>query len=1010
MATEREQLEQAITAQEGLRGTLSDAVVDAAIAALREKLASLDVQGKPSAGQQRKQVTVLFADVSGFTSIANGMDAEDVNDLINTLWQQLDAVISEQGGQIDKHIGDAVMALWGASEAREDDPARAIRAALLMQQALREYVRKDRRIGKEDPILMRIGINTGPVLLGAVGTRGEFSAIGDAVNVAKRLEESAPVGGVLVSHDTYRHVRGIFTVQPLDPIVVKGKPDPLTVYVVHAEKPRAFRTMTRGVEGIETRMIGRDAELKRLQKLFEKTIKNTKTQAITIVGDAGVGKSRLMYEFSNWIELRPERVRLFRGRATQEMASLPYGLIRSVLAFRFEIQDSDSAAAARDKVEKGIVEFLGDDEAARIKAMFVGHLVGYDFSARPELQGQLNDATRFRDRALTYITDLFRAVTKDRPCLLFLEDLHWADEPSLNVIDRLIKEAPDLPLLIVGLARPVLFERRPTWGKGQRVRLRLDLQPLSASDSRKLVEEILQKVRDLPASLRDLIVTGAEGNPFYLEELTKMLIEDGVILKGEDEWTVQAAKITEVRVPPTLTGVLQARLDALPTTERATLQKASVIGRIFWDMAVAQLETADEHLQQDTALSLKTLAHRELIFRRQESSFTDAQEFIFKHAILRDVTYESVLKRLRRVYHIQIAKWLEEQSSDRLSEYISLIAEHYERAGDIRQAVEYLIRAGDQASRIAELGEAVGLFQHALELTTAESDSELKRQRAIILSMLADNHWLLGRYEDSRRFGTESLTLARELGDVALISNALSLLARVEWVAGDMDHAERLIGEGLELARSSGNQSSISEALRQLCIIHLIRNNFERAVSYAQQSVEVARQCGDRQREALGLNMLGYSLVRKGDVGAALPHLHEGLKVAQEIKAAGVAAVINDSLGEAYFLQENYDAALEEFLKALKSNLSRNMLSLASSNVAHVAMVIQQKGEQERAVELATLAHNNPFSDSQVRGFSGPLLDRLGTILPKKVFDAAAKRGRKLDLEATCRELLASSR
>jgi class 3 adenylate cyclase len=258
-----QQLEQAIAALEGQRGILGDAVVDAALAPMREKLAALQAQAVPSE-QQRKQVTVLFADVSGFTAMSETLDAEEVTEIMNALWARLDAAITAQGGQIDKHIGDAVMALWGVESAREDDPERAIRAALAMQAEIRNFVETQQLASRQ----MRIGLNTGPVLLGEVGTTHEFTAMGDAVNLASRLEHAAPVGGVLISHATYRQVRGVFDVQAQAPLAVKGKAAPVQTYVVLQAKPRAFRMGTRGVEGIETHMVGRDAELLTLQSAF----------------------------------------------------------------------------------------------------------------------------------------------------------------------------------------------------------------------------------------------------------------------------------------------------------------------------------------------------------------------------------------------------------------------------------------------------------------------------------------------------------------------------------------------------------------------------------------------------------------------------------------------------------------------------------------------------------------------------------------------------------------------
>ena len=316
--------------------------------ALREKLAALT--SRPE--QQRKLVTVLFADVSGFTAMSEKMDAEEVNEVMNALWERLDKAITDHNGYIDKHIGDAVMAIWGAKMAQENDPEQAFRAALAMQTELATF-----RENHNVKLAMRIGINTGPVLLGEVGTTGEFTAIGDTVNVASRLEHVAPVGSILISHDTYRHVRGVFDAEPLDSVIVKGKAEPIQVYVIKRAKPRAFRRATRGVEGIETQMIGREKELNLLKGALDATLKNRTIQIVTIVGEAGMGKSRLVYEFENWVDLLPQEVYFFKGRAGLETQHSP--LLWPGTSFYFAIRFGmmTSLALFVKKLKKGSEKF-----------------------------------------------------------------------------------------------------------------------------------------------------------------------------------------------------------------------------------------------------------------------------------------------------------------------------------------------------------------------------------------------------------------------------------------------------------------------------------------------------------------------------------------------------------------------------------------------------------------------------------------------------------------------------
>jgi ABC-type oligopeptide transport system substrate-binding subunit/class 3 adenylate cyclase len=743
--TEREQLEQAIAQLETQRATLGDGVVDVSIAALHEKLAALE-----RTPEQRKQATILFADLSGYTAMAETMDAEEVSEVMNALWQQIDATIVEHGGRIDKHTGDGVMAVWGVQEAREDDPEQAIRAALAMQAGLADFKASHN-------INMRIGLSTGLVLLGTVDTTGEFSIFGDTVNLASRLEEIAPTGGVLISHDTYRHVRGVFDVLEQDPILVRGKARPVLTYVVQRAKPRAFRLPTRGVAGIETRMVGRDAELLMLQNMFRDAIEDAEVQVVTIVGDAGVGKSRLLYEFEKWIELQPDRVWRFEARATPETEARPYGLIRRMFADRFEILGSDSAAEVRHKFRAGMAAALSSDQAA-----LVGQLLGFDFSDTPAVQARLGSES-FGEMATTLLAQFLRTIAGN-PTVILLEDIHWADDSSLDLLDHLVGTVPNTRLLVICLARPPLFERRPSWGEGREAHTQINLKPLSRRASRALVGEILQKAEGVPHELRDLIVEGAEGNPFYVEELIKMLIEDSVIVLGDDHWRVELQRLARIHVPPTLTGVLQARLDSLPPKEKMLLQRAAVVGRLFWDTAVAELKAKEGSGldKEEISLLLEAVRDRELVFRREHSAFAGAEEYIFKHASLRDVTYETVLLNLRRVYHEQVARWLEVAAGKRIGEYLGLIAGHYELAGEGEKAVEYLLRAGDQARLAYACQEASGYYQRALPLLEEQGKSD---QMARTLMKLGLTYDLSFDFQGSRHAYERGFALWQQTGD-----------------------------------------------------------------------------------------------------------------------------------------------------------------------------------------------------------------------------------------------------
>jgi class 3 adenylate cyclase/predicted ATPase len=1019
--SERDQLEQAIAALDAQRAILGDAVVNAALAPMREKLASLQAK-QPATGHQRKQVTVLFADVSGFTAMSETMDPEEVSETMNALWARLDAAITSHGGTIDKHIGDAIMALFGAPTAHEDDPERAIRAALDMQAELRAFAEAQRH-----PLRMRIGINTGPVLLGAVGTTAEYTAMGDTVNLASRLEHAAPVGSILISHDTYRHVRGVFDVQALEPITVKGKVEPIQVYVVRAAKPRAFRVPTRGVEGIETRTIGRKAELRRMQLALDAAIEECEAYVVTVIGEAGMGKSRLLYEFTNWLDLRPanQPVWLFKGRATQEMTRLPYALIRDMFAFRFDIQDSDRAAVARDKLEQGIVALMGQEGLE--KAHFIGHLIGLDFSASPYLEGIRADTRQIRDRAFHYIAQFFMAITREHAAVILLEDIHWADDGALDLIDYLGRERHDLPLLIVGLTRPTLIERRPSWGAQMDTYIHIELHPLSQQDSGELVTEILRKLPQVPPTLQDLIVSRADGSPFYVEELIKVLIDDGVIVTGAERWHVRPERLAEIRVPPTLTGVLQARLDGLPPAERETLQQASVVGRVFWSNVLDYLQkaSAPRGAAQPIATTevLSALQHKELIFRRESSAFADAQEHIFKHAILRDVTYESVLKRQRRVYHAQVASWLIEQSGERVAEYAGVIGEHYERADEWARAADWYARAGKQAHDTYAPDVAISYFQKALAFWEEHPQSAPAARQIQAYDGLGEMLDYQSRHAEATASYKAMLALAEATGDMVAQARAwnglfmaqdsqgdeqaaLTSAARAEAVAqaagahvelakalwrkgwvyyrlGDAEAALALGEQVLALGDTAEARAEIAPSLILTGAVNSMLGRYDQAVRSFEQALAICREIGDRRRETLVLNNLGEVARLRRDYGSAVAHYQAALATAREIGDRFGEILALSNLGGARAGLGEYEAAEADLRQVIEMAGATGWVNLSEAyRFLAKAYVEQSKIDEALEAGLRALALGQEVGVQEFIAAAWRTLGRIAARLP----------------------------
>ncbi len=398
-------------------------------------------------------------------------------------------------------------------------------------------------------------------------------------------------------------------------------------------------------------MVGRETEFKYLQDALLTAIEEGEGQVVTICGEAGVGKSRLLYEFQNWIELQPptHAVRFFLGRGRQEAQGLPYSLLRDLFAFRFQVLDDDTGGQARQKIEAGFCDVFGQDEEGVMRAHILGQLLGFDFSASPHLKGVLNDPEQLRNRAQLYLIEYFYSLSKESPIVIFLEDLHWSDASSLDVVSRLGDNIFRKHILIVALARYSLFDWRPNWIVDQSFNKQLDLLPLSSSDSGILLNEILKLVDDIPINIRDEVIRKAEGNPYYMEEVVKILIEDGVIIPGEEIWKFDRSHFHHIGVPSTLSGLIQARLQRLDFDERTVLQQASVVGRKFWDRIVSYIQT-EGRTESDPATILeilKSLRNRELVYRHKDSAFVGSIEYLFKHDVLREVTYESVIKKLQ---------------------------------------------------------------------------------------------------------------------------------------------------------------------------------------------------------------------------------------------------------------------------------------------------------------------------------------------------------------------------
>jgi len=682
MHNEIESLRAAIAALDGQRATLGDTVLEMAAAPLRARLTALQ---EPS-GLQHRQVTVLFADVVGSTAMAGALDAEDTLDVLNGAMRRMAALVEAHRGRVLRFTGDGVKAAFGMDEAREDDPERAVRAGLALLQAGSELAEAARLAHGIAGFAVRVGVHTGDVALGA-GIDADNTAMGEAVHVAARMEQSAPPGALRISHDTWSQVRGLFEFDVQPPLLVKGIDAPIQTYLVRAALDRSVASVERGLQGLSTPMVGRQAELQRLQGAVARARETRHLQALTLVGDAGLGKSRLLRELMALLSADPTGCRLIALRSQPDGLLRPWGLLRSLLAVQFDVADTDSADVARGKVVSGLAPWF--KERGERQAQLIGQLSGLDFGDSPHVRGL--DPRSLRDQGLAALRGYLQALAARGGALpvLLVEDLHWADDGSLDLLRHLLAHAAELPLALVMTGRPPLLTRRPDWGTPDTIVL---LAPLAAVHSDALAQALLQRLDAVPAKLSELIVGRAEGNPYYMEELVRRLIDDGVIVVGEARWTVQIERLQNLRLPGTLVGLLQARLDALPAAERRAVRQASVIGHVFWDDALRALDASAPQ-------ALPALQRAAFVKVHEKSDFANTAQRQFDHHLLHQVTYDTLLKAERRLGHGAVARWLTERTQPRGAEFLAMTGEHAQRAGQTALAIDCFEQAGKEAQK-----------------------------------------------------------------------------------------------------------------------------------------------------------------------------------------------------------------------------------------------------------------------------------------------------------------------
>ena len=883
-----------------------------------------------SEGYERRMVTILFADIVSFSTLSEHIDPEELLEIMRQAYPCLLEPVQDHAGTVVQVMGDGVLAYFGTPLAQENDPERAVIAGLEIVERVKAYARRLRQERRLEKFNVRVGINTGLVVVGDLHPEKhlEYIALGDAVNLAARLQQNAPPDGVLVSQVTYQQVSGLFDVLPQVPLTVKGRRRVEQTYLVQQIKPSALRLRQRGIEGIQTPMIGREPEMAALQNSYQDAMHASEAPLILITGDAGIGKTRLLDEFTGWVTAQPLSPIILHGRSSASTQSAPYGIFRDLFSQSFEILENDGSAQALAKFRQGTKGLLETEHAD-----LVGQLSGFDFSSSPAVR-RLHGNPSFAKMACLYLVNYVRRLAA-RPLLILLEDLHWADDSSLDLITELVTSLGhdrETCLMILCTARSQFFERRPKWMEGMAGYTRLELRQLSRSRSRALVAQILHKVEAIPEALYECVLDEAEGSPFFIEELIKMLIDEGVIETGSQPWRVKLEKLAAVHVPPTLTDILQARLDGLPAAEKLVLQRAAVIGRIFWDGLVRAF-TNNESEARAVNKRLAALRQRGLVFQRERSSINGNQEYLFKHALLRDAAYETILLKHRRIYHNQVAAWIEANAGERLEEHLALVAGHYANGGQPDLAADWYMRAGERAISQSSMQEARNLFEQALKLI--REDDYLRRWNALLghdqsvgtLGLLAERQAddaslinlarqlrqddrlavayfrhgcqanLEGNTPAALQAFEQALQAARRAGDLTMQALIIPMQVAILTMGGNLQPASELVEQALDIANQTGDTNILARALTNLAPYYQAIGDVTRSVQLMQQQVDLNQQQGNQLGEAAGLTNLGYYFLSLGQFEAGRSLLERALQTARSLGARSFAAYALLNLG-----------------------------------------------------------------------------------------------------------------
>ncbi|HEY7018903.1 MAG TPA: AAA family ATPase [Gaiellaceae bacterium] len=798
-----------------------------------------EVAAAPAAEEERKVVTVLFADLVDSTAHAERLDPEDVRGLLSPYFLRVRAEVERFGGVVEKFIGDAVMAVFGAPAAHEDDPERAVRAALAVRDAVAELNRELHEV----ELHVRVAVNTGEAVVSLAAREGEGMIAGDVVNTASRLQTAAPVDGILVGEATYRATAGAIEYRDVGLVEAKGKREPVPAWeatgvgVGSAPRPGP--------------LVGRWQELSQLLDALVRVREERTPQLVSLVGVSGIGKSRLTRELVNAVEAEPGFAAWLRGRCLPYGDGVSFAAVAEMARAATGILTTDSPAEAAGKLRTRLAELPAETEVDPAwLERHLGPLVG--------LEGHVEEG------AFPAWRRFFEAMAAGSPLVLVFEDLHWADPAVLDFVDHLVDWASGVPLLVVCTARPELLARRPDWGGGKQNAITITLSPLSDEDTGNLVRALLEDA-PLPEDLEGPLLLQAGGNPLYAEEYARMLVERNVIVRENGSWRLVAA---ELPLPESVQATIAARIDALAPDEKAVLQHAAVVGKVFWLGAVAATRGLD---RGEAERILHSLERKEFVRREQRSSVAAEVQYVFRHVLVRDVAYGQIPRARRAEAHLAAAGWLESLAGAG-EDQVEPLAHHYECVLELREAVgeQTATVAGPAARAFHRAGEralSLNAFDAAAHFFTAELDllSPDAKERPYALFGLgnARGHAEGGGIAELE----EALDRVLAAGDTETAAAIASSLAPLLWSRGEVERASEYARRAAELVEQAPPSPNKAVVLSRLAGLLSVRDETEEAIRLARSAIELAEEVGEDEALMRAYAAIATARTSKGDWG-----------------------------------------------------------------------------------------------------------------------------------------------